>query len=50
MVREGVHFTEKALDVAVQPGKATMSQWEQIGKAMKYAQDNNIQFNLHFIK
>jgi len=49
-VGEGVNFTEKALDVAVRPGKATMSQWEQISNAIKYAQDNDIPFNLHFIK
>jgi RHS repeat-associated protein len=49
-VTEGVNFESKALDVAIQPGKATLSQWEQIGKAMQYAKDNNIQFNLQFVK
>ncbi len=43
-------IVSKALEVAVQPGKATVSQWEQIGKAMQYAKDNGIEFNLRFIK
>jgi len=46
----GSDITSKVLDVAVQPGKASLSQWEQIAKAMQYAKDNNIQFNLQFIK
>lgn len=43
----GVGVTEssiicKSLVVAIQPNKATLYQLEQIGKAMKYAMDNNI--------
>jgi len=33
-IQEGVDFTSKSLEVAVQPGKASLNQWEQIGKAM----------------
>jgi hypothetical protein len=43
-------ITSKVLEVAIQPGKASLNQWEQIGKAMQHAKDNNIQFNLQFIK
>lgn len=46
----GSDITSKVLEVAIQPGKASLSQWEQISKAMQYAKDNNIQFNLQFIK
>ncbi len=46
----GSNITSKVLDVAIQPGKASLNQWEQISKAMQYAKDNNIQFNLQFIK
>ncbi|GAA4930331.1 DUF6443 domain-containing protein [Mucilaginibacter defluvii] len=49
-ITEGVDFTSKALQVAIQPGKATLQQWEQIGEAMKYANDHNIQLNLQFVK
>jgi RHS repeat-associated protein len=49
-VTEGVNFTSKALEVGIQPGKASLSQWEQIGKAMQYAKDKGIQFNLQFVK
>jgi RHS repeat-associated protein len=53
--KDGVTITSadissRVLDVSIQPGKATLGQWEQISKAMKYAKDNNIQFNLQFIK
>lgn len=43
-------ITSKVLQVAIQPGKASVNQWEQISKAMQYAKDNGIQFNLQFIK
>lgn len=49
-VIESSDITSKVLEVAVQPGEASLSQWEQIGKAMQYAKDNNLQFNLQFIK
>jgi RHS repeat-associated protein len=53
--RDGVRITSnqitsKVLEVAIQPGKASLSQWEQIGKAMQYAKNNGIGFNLQFIK
>ncbi|MBO9593710.1 MAG: hypothetical protein J7599_12450 [Niabella sp.] len=43
-------ITGKALEVAVQPGKATLNQWEQIGNAMKYAKEQGIEFKLQFVK
>ena len=49
-VTEGVNFTNKALEVAIQPGKATLAQWDQIGKAMQNAKDKGIEFKLQFIK
>jgi RHS repeat-associated protein len=49
-VTEGVNFTTKSLEVAIQPGKATLSQWEQIGKAMEIAKGKDIEFKLQFIK
>lgn len=53
--REGVtigssDITSKVLEVAIQSGKATLGQWEQISKAMQNAKDKGIQFNLQFIK
>jgi RHS repeat-associated protein len=48
-VLEGVDFTRKTLDVAIQPGRATAQQWEQIGKAMKYAKSQGIEFIIRFI-
>jgi RHS repeat-associated protein len=48
--RQGIEFTSKSLEVGIQPGKATLQQWEQIGKAMEYAKNQNIQFNLRFLK
>ncbi len=53
--REGVtvgsgDITSKVLQVAIQPGKASLGQWEQISKAMQHAKDNGVQFNLQFIK
>jgi RHS repeat-associated protein len=49
-IQEGVDFTSKSLEVAVQPGKASLNQWEQIGKAMQYAKDNGVDFTLKFVK
>jgi hypothetical protein len=43
-------ITSKVLEVAIQPGKASINQWEQIGKAMQHAKDNGIEFKLQFIK
>jgi RHS repeat-associated protein len=50
VVRQGIEFESKAIEVAIQPGKASLSQWEQIGKAMKYAKDQGIEFSLKFFK
>ncbi len=49
-IEEGVDFTRKALEVAIEPGKATVNQWEQISEAMKYAKEKNIDFNIQFVK
>lgn len=49
-VREGVNFTSKSLEVAIQPGKASLAQWEQISQAMKNAKDAGIDFKLQFLK
>jgi len=49
-VTQGVNFTTKTLEVGIQPGKATLGQWEQIGKAMQSAKDKGIDFKLQFIK
>jgi RHS repeat-associated protein len=49
-ITEGIDFTSKSLQVAIQPGKASLGQWEQISKAMKYAKDNGVQFNLQLVK
>ena len=49
-VEEGIDYTSKVLQVAIEPGKATLNQWEQIGKAMNYAKEQGIGFNLQFIK
>jgi RHS repeat-associated protein len=49
-VTEGVSYTSKSLELAVQTGKGTESQWSQIGDAIKYAQDKNINVTIRFIK
>lgn len=49
-VEQGVNFTSKSLEVAIQPGKASLSQWEQIAQAMKNAKEVGIDFKLQFIK
>ncbi len=43
-------ITSKVLDVAIQPGKVTTAQWEQLNNALKYAKDNNVQLNFKFVK
>jgi len=43
-------ITTKVLEVAIQPGKASLNQWEQIAKAMQYARDNSIDLKLKLIK
>jgi hypothetical protein len=49
-VNEGQEFTKKAIEVVIQPGKATLGQWEQIGRAMDNAKGKGIDFKLQFIK
>jgi hypothetical protein len=49
-IQEGIDFTSKSIEVAIQPGKASLSQWEQIANSMKYAKDNGVQFDLKFVK
>jgi RHS repeat-associated protein len=50
VAEQGVNFTSKTLEVAVQPGKATLSQWEQIGRAMEYAKNQGVEFSMKFVK
>ena len=49
-IQEGVDFSTKAIELGVQPGKATIGQWEQIAKAMDLAKEKGIEFTLKFIK
>nr|WP_315143870.1 DUF6443 domain-containing protein [uncultured Flavobacterium sp.] len=49
-VTEGVTYTSKSLELAVQTGKGSESQWSQIADAIKYAQDKNINVTIRFIK
>jgi hypothetical protein len=49
-IQEGIDFTSKSIEIAIQPGKASLNQWEQIGKAMQYAKNNGIEFVLKFVK
>ena len=50
VAEQGVNFTSKTLEVAIQPGKASLNQWEQIAKAMEYAKNQGIEFSLKFVK
>lgn len=47
---ESSQITKRAIEVAIQPGKASVEQWEAIGKAIKYAKQNGVEFTLQFIK
>ena len=49
-VRQGKDYTSKALELAVQTGKGSESQWNQINNAINYALENNINVTLRFIK
>lgn len=49
-IQEGVQFTEKAIELGINPNKATIGQWEQIGKAMDLAKEKGIDFTLKFLK
>jgi RHS repeat-associated protein len=47
---ENSDITSKVLEVGIQPGKATLDQWEQISNAMKYAKEQDINLKLQFIQ
>jgi hypothetical protein len=49
-VRAGKEYTSKALELAVQTGKGSESQWNQINQAIQYATDHNISVIIKFIK
>ena len=40
----------RAVQLAIQPGKATLNQWEQIAEAIKYGKQNGVQVQISFIK
>ncbi len=48
-VTQGQDYTSKALELIVQTGKGTDSQWDQISKAIEYASEKNINFVIRFI-
>lgn len=55
MENGGVKITQgdianKVLEVAIQPGKVSLSQWEQIANSMNYAKEQGIKFDLKFFK
>ena len=49
VVEEGVDYSSKTLELAVETGQGTTEQWEQIGKAIDYALDKNINFSIKFV-
>lgn len=49
-VVQGETYTSKVLEVAVQPGKGTNAQWDQINQAINYALEKNINVTLKFVK
>jgi RHS repeat-associated protein len=49
-VEKGADYTSKALELAVQTGKGSESQWNQINQAVQYALDKNINVTIKFIK
>ena len=48
-VQQGVDFTQKNLQVAINPLKASLSQWTQIAQAFMNAKKQGIDFSLSFI-
>ncbi|NCQ15930.1 MAG: hypothetical protein GW810_14250 [Flavobacteriales bacterium] len=48
-VVQGESYTSKTLELAVQTGKGTESQWSQIGDAIQYAMDREINVTIKFI-
>ncbi len=49
VVEEVVDYTSKTLEIAVQTGKGTDNQWDQISKAVNYAMDRDINISIRFI-
>lgn len=49
-IEKGTDYTSKALELAVQTGKGSESQWNQINEAVQYALDKNINVTIKFIK
>ncbi len=49
-VEKGADYTSKALELAVQTGKGSESQWNQINQAIQYALDKDINVSIKFIK
>ncbi len=43
-------INSRTVELAIQPAKATLQQWEQIVDAMKYGQDNGVAVNINFIR
>lgn len=50
IVTQGESYTSKVLELAVQTGKGTESQWSQINQAIKYAMKTDINVTIKFIK
>ncbi len=49
-VTQGESYTSKALELAVQSGKGSESQWNQISQAINYALEKDINVTIRFIK
>jgi len=49
-VTQGESYTSKALELAVQTGKGSESQWNQISQAINYALEKDINVTIRFIK
>ncbi|MEZ2442811.1 DUF6443 domain-containing protein [Chitinophaga sp. RCC_12] len=48
-VTQGVDYTSKTLEIAIQPGKATLDQWEAIGKAIEYGNKQGVGVKIRFL-
>ncbi|UGU18119.1 DUF6443 domain-containing protein [Sinomicrobium kalidii] len=49
VIEEGTDYSSKALELAVQTGKGTDAQWDQINRAVQYALDRDINVTIRFI-
>jgi len=47
---KGTDISSKVLQVAIEPGKASVEQWEQISQAFEYGKRQNIALKLSFVK